>query len=194
MCKYAECSNKCPYNKCSINPSKNHAYILNKKNNGPLNLFSKNDSNMILLVFEAPGIDEWRKEEPISSKRKGSAAVKFNKELKNKNKNKEDYDIAEAVRCFPGTSTKTTNQKDLEELKTASKYCQKYLEQILKEKDYTKIVCFGKIAKRNVYSSVKRLVKSGESNYTEEYLKKSVICLTHPMYSKTLSNDIISNL
>lgn len=192
MCKYAECSNKCPYNKCSINPSKNHAYILNKKNNGPLNLFSKNTSNRILLVFEAPGIDEWRKEEPISSKREGSAAVKFNNELKNKNK--EDYDIAEAVRCFPGTSTKTDNQKDSKELKKAAECCQKYLERALKAKSYTKIVCFGEVAKDSVSSVVKTFIKQNSQHYTIGYFKKSVICLTHPMHSKTLSNDIGSNL
>lgn len=194
MCKYIECSDACPYKKCSNAPAKNLGYILKKKNNGPLDLFSRCNTNSTLLVFEAPGIDEWKNEEPVSSQRKGGAAVKFNNELKNKNKNKEDYDIAEAVRCFPGTSTKTDNQKDSKELKKAAKYCQKYLELVLEAKNYVKIVCFGKVAKDSISSVVETFIKQKNQYYTKEYFEKSVICLTHPMCSKTLSEDIVSNL
>lgn len=194
MCKYVGCSNKCPYNKCSNKPSKNHKYILKKKNNGPLDLFSKCKNNLTLLVFEAPGIDEWKNGEPVSSHRKGSAAYKFNEELQKQGKNRQNYDIVETVRCFPGTSTKTDNQKDPKELKNAAKCCQKYLERALKAKSYTKIVCFGEVAKDSVSSVVKTFIKQNNQHYTIEYLKESVICLTHPMHSKTLSKDIGSNL
>lgn len=189
MCEYFDCSNQCPYKKCSANPSKNLNQILKKKNKGPLNLYSKEASNTTLLVFEAPGIDEWAKGEPICSNRKGSAAHKFNTEMAKQGKNKDQCDIVEAIRCFPGTSTKTKNnyKKDYNEEKIAREFCQIYLENVLTRKKYTQIVCFGKFAKDSVYGAIKKLVEQGNHYYANF---NNVVSLPHPMYSKALPNDI----
>ena len=98
MCNFSLCDKKCPYKKCSVNPSQNHTYIHSKRNSGPLELYSQIPTNDILLIFEAPGIDEWSKGEPICSKRRGSAGHKFNAELRAQGKIKSNYDIVEAVR------------------------------------------------------------------------------------------------
>lgn len=57
-------------------------------------------------------------------------------------KQRTDFDIAEAVCCFPG------KQKDLNhhEVVCASTYCRKYLYEYVSEKQYSKIVCWGNIA------------------------------------------------
>lgn len=95
---------KCIFNRKSIKQSANINYITNKNNNGPLSL-EDNGSN-ILLVFEAPGIDEWSNNKPLCSKRRGSAAVKFANALALCGKALTDYDIAEALYCFPGKSSR----------------------------------------------------------------------------------------
>lgn len=194
MCHFASCNKKCPYKKCSTAPSKNHIYIHAKRNNGPLGLYSLRSTNDILLVFESPGIDEWSKGEPVCSKRTNSAGYKLNSELSKQKKHKGNYDIAEAVRCFPGTSTKNINQKDQNELDKAAKYCRKYLKDIILCKNYRKIVCFGKVAKDNVKCIMLSLIKQKHCHYNRSYLNSSVINLTHPMKSTTLSNDIKTHL
>ena len=194
MCKYSMCNNNCPYKKCSKQPSKNLQYIYSKKNNGPMELFSMNTANDILLVFEAPGIDEWCKGEPICSKRRGSAGYKFNSELNKIGKQKQNYDIVEAVRCFPGKSTVGANQKIQTELEKAAKYCNKFLKQVILSKNYIKIICFGKIAKKSICSTIRRLGKNGNKHYTSVYAKTCVFYLTHPMGSSTLEADIKKHL
>jgi len=194
MCKFISCDKRYPYKKCSSIPSKNHSYIYSKRNNGPLDLYSLQHNNDILVVFEAPGIDEWSKGEPVCSNRRGSAGYKFNTELNNQGKQKSSYDIAEAVRCFPGTSTKTINKKDQAELKKATKYCQKYLKDIILRKNYEKIVCFGELAETMVSSIIKSLHRQKNPYYSLSYLKENVKKLVHPMKNKKLSDDIEKNL
>jgi uracil-DNA glycosylase family 4 len=146
------------------------------------------------VVFEAPGIDEWSKGEPVCSNRRGSAGYIFNTELNNQGKQKSSYDIAEAVRCFPGTSTKTINKKDQAELKKAAKYCQKYLKDIILVKNYEKIVCFGELAGTMVSSIIKSLHRQKNPYYSLSYLKENVKKLVHPMKNKKRSDDIEKNL
>ena len=194
MCPFASCNKKCPYKKCSTDPSKNHTDIRSRRNNGPLGLYSLRSANDVLLVFEAPGIDEWSKSEPICSNRRGSAGYKFNTELNNQGKQKTNYDIAEAVRCFPGTSTNSGNQKDQKELEKAAKYCRKYLKDIIQSKNYKKIVCFGQVAEHNVLQIMLSLIKQKHSHYNRSYLNTSVVNLKHPMKSTTLPRDIKTHL
>lgn len=190
MCNFSLCDKKCPYKKCSVNPSQNHTYIHSKRNSGPLELYSQIPTNDILLIFEAPGIDEWSKGEPICSKRIGSAGHKFNAELRAQGKIKSNYDIVEAVRCFPGTSTKTTHQKNDAELESAATYCEKYLRDIILSKNYKKIVCFGKIAKKSVQSIMGRLQRKKHPYYTRQFQSLGIVNLVHPMKNKNLSQDI----
>lgn len=194
MCQFVFCNRRCPYKKCSSTPSKNHLYIHSKRNNGPVDLYSLQPTNDILVVFEAPGIDEWRKGEPICSQRRGSAAYKFNTELSKQGKQKSNYDIAEAVRCFPGTSTTSSNQKKQQELDEAAKHCKKYLKAIILNKNYKKIVCFGEVAKKSVTSIMHSLIKKHHHHYNRVYLKSKVIGLIHPMKNPNLSQDISTHL
>ena len=187
---------KCIFNRNSLKQSVNINYIINKKHNGPLSL-EDNGSN-ILLVFEAPGIDEWSKSKPVCSKRMGSAAVKISNALASCGKKLTDYDIAEALYCFPGKSSKGTGQKIQKEVMLGSKFCQKYLEQEILSKNYKKIVCFGKIAQESVSRIFNNFfkLKIYRSFYNRTYFKYNVINTYHPMHQnfKNLTTFIQDNL
>ena len=184
---------------CPFNPqnnmanlhSKNLAYIWNAKNNGPLML--ENNNSDILLVFEAPGIDEWHKRQPIISKRKFSAGRKFDDALKKAGKYRTNYDITEAVLCFPGKSTTGTNAKIQEEVEIAATYCQQYLQQDISNKNYRKIICFGKTA----YNSVLKIyptICAINPYYSSSPYQNRIIHLTHPICNKNLQQDIMTHL
>ena len=183
---------------CPFNPqnnvanlhSKNMSYIWKTKNNGPLML--ENNNSDILLVFEAPGIDEWSKRQPIISKRGFSAARKFDDALKTAGKARVNYDITEAVLCFPGKSTAGVNQKIQEEVETAATYCQQYLQQDILNNNYRKIICFGEIA----YSSVLKIYPSicADKPYYSSLYPNRILHLTHPICNKNLQQDIITYL
>jgi uracil-DNA glycosylase family 4 len=156
-----------------------------------------NGSN-ILLIFEAPGIDEWSKSKPVCSKRMGSAAVKFVNALVSCGKKLTDYDIAEALYCFPGKSSKGTGQKIQKEVILGSKCCQKYLELEILSKNYKKIVCFGKIAQESVSRIFNNFfkLKIHRSFYNRTYFNYNVIMTNHPMNQKStdLTNFVRNNL
>src|SRR6478609_342901 len=50
-----------------------------------------------LLLFQAPGINEWNDGKPLSSEEDGSAGFRFKDALAKAEKQREDFDIAEAV-------------------------------------------------------------------------------------------------
>ncbi len=184
--------NNCPFNKNGKkNKSKNHNYIYKQTHISPLSLMpSSTKKATILLVFEAPGIDEWKKCKPICSKRKNSAAAKFNSAMHLANKSINNYDVTEAICCFPGTSTVTKSKarKIQSEIDIASIYCLKNLFEDVKRGQYNKIVCFGNVAFRSVSVILKVL-----SSYNSANLPM-VVHLKHPSISNTLLQDIINNL
>lgn len=183
----------CPFNPQSnvVNlHSKNLSYIWKAKNHGPLMLEDNNSD--ILLVFEAPGIDEWSNHRPLSSNRPGSAAVAFGRALEATKKKRIDYDITEAVACCPGTSTGKTNKKIPSEVILASSFCKQYLMLDILRKNYVRIVCFGSIAYSSVLS-VYHDIKWYHAHYNFRYLS-NIVHLTHPSCSKTLIQDIATYL
>lgn len=177
---YSNCNSNCPYNFSSLNNanlSNNKNYIFNKKNSGPLSMID--NKKQILIIFEAPGIDEWSKNEPLSSKRLGSAAKKFKDALATAGKNINNYDIAEAVYCFPGKSGKGQGQKIQTELDLAATFCETHLASEILSKNYTKIVCFCKVAYDSVTRIIQKLVL--HPHYNATYLATNVIYHPHPM-------------
>ena len=166
----------CPYNnqaKYNVTLSKNIQYIWNKKNKGPLCIEDNNSD--ILLVFEAPGIDEWSKNKPIISNQRGSAARKLKVAMLVAGKKREAYDITEAVRCFPGTSKGERNRKILKEIDAAANFCIGYLELDILSKEYRKIICFGSVAYNSVmkiYSKLKNTHSQFNTSYAQSKFDK----------------------
>lgn len=136
----------CPYNPNNSN-SAQIVQAYKNKNKSPLSLVNNNSD--ILLIFEAPGITEWSKNTPLCSKRSSSSAMIFNKALAASNigKTLSNYDITEAVCCFPGTSGKSKiGKKNADEERLAACFCVTNLKNDILGKRYKKIVCFGLIA------------------------------------------------
>ncbi len=102
-----------------------------------------------LLIFQAPGKDEWQgntisgKRLPIDSINPHSAAARMRNSMKRKNVNRANFDITEAVQCFPG---KQSNGRDKKPNLQSRTCCLQYLVDDLTMKKYTKIVAFGNIA------------------------------------------------
>ncbi|MBV4429678.1 uracil-DNA glycosylase family protein [Clostridium tyrobutyricum] len=153
---YQECK-KCPYfgqSHLSNNENVVRSFI-------PVKL-EDNKSN-ILLVFQAPGINEWRTGLTIQPTRVigGSAGVRILNSWKRKGKVRANFNIVEAVRCYPG---KNTDGRDEKPTKKAIECCSKILEREIKSRKYNEIIVFGTPAKNSIkstsmYNSIKNNIK-----------------------------------
>ena len=115
----------------------------------PLRL--ENNNSKILLVFQAPGIEEWKQRKPIISKKRNSASSRMENAFKRKCKNRQDYDITEAVQCYPGYG----NNRDKKPSKKAVECCKEHLKRDIINGKYEKIIAFGRIAQESVSEIVK---------------------------------------
>ena len=178
---YKYCDSNCPYNTQNIFTfTKARA----RDKIQPIDL--EFHGSKTLLVFEAPGYYEWIKNRPIHDSRDeqkmDSAGSRIATAFEACNKQRNNYDIAEAVCCFPG------KQKDLNhnEIVNASMSCRKYLYGHVQAKRYSKIVCWGHIA----YSSILDIVDSIRVQ-TPQYCP-TIISLKHPT-AKDNNQDAINN-
>ncbi len=135
---FKKCNN-CPYNKGGqLMPIGLESYV----------------GNIKLLVFQAPGEDEWNgntlnnQRVPIGSTRPHSAGSRMRSSFKRKNVNRTNFDITEAVQCYPGK--KSGGTRDCHPSASSQKHCIQYLEKTIIEGKYKEIVCFGKIAYKMV--------------------------------------------
>ncbi len=145
---YSNCGN-CPYNP----NTPNSVSTIPSSNKVPCNI-DLGINATTLLVFQAPGIDEWLgntvsgQQLPIDSVNPHSAAARMRNSFVNRTKagkltSRSMYDITESVQCFPG---KYSNGRDKRPLITACKSCNIHLQNELSAKQYQSIVCFGKLA------------------------------------------------
>ncbi|WP_257455408.1 uracil-DNA glycosylase family protein [Archangium lipolyticum] len=100
-----------------------------------------------LLLFQAPGINEWSDGRVLSSQESRSAGQRFDTALANAGKRREDFDIAEAVNCYPGQNA---NGRDLTPKIGAVEACSRWLAELINEKRYTKVVLFGRVAEQSL--------------------------------------------
>ena len=117
----------------------------------PIELESHGSST--LLVFQAPGIMEWIAGKPIqpTQKRGGTAGARIQNSWHRKAKTREDFDIINAVQCFPGKG----NNRDFEPMSDSRSCCAKRLKEVLEQGTYSEIIVFGDIAFKTV-NSLKR--------------------------------------
>ena len=104
----------------------------------------KNESD-ILLIFQAPGIEEWKVGKAIQPTKKpgGTAGRRIELSWKRKGKVRADFDIINTVQCFPGNN----GGRDLSPNILSICSCQNRLREVIKNNKYDKIITFGKIAK-----------------------------------------------
>ena len=145
----------------------------------------ENNGSRYLLVFQAPGKDEWngntnsKQRIPIDSENPHSAANRMRKSFDRKNKKRKDYDITEAVQCYPGQNT---NKRDKKPRKSSQNICKKYLKEEISNNNYTDIFCFGKIA----YDIVKDILENIKTN-------KKINCVEAAHPSSNVSNSALDN-
>ena len=114
----------------------------------PLNIDYGSNAD-VLLIFQAPGLDEWtgntlsKRRIPIDSNNSHSAAARIRNSMRRNGANRNDYDITEAVQCFPGRNSKGRDKKP----STISvRCCMRHLVNDLSQKKYTQIIAFGSVA------------------------------------------------
>ena len=113
--------------------------------NGFIPLEMEFNNSDILLIFQAPGINEWQKGDTIvpTHVKGGTAGIRILNSWDRKKKVRSDFDIVESVRCYPG---KRQNGRDKKPRKKAKKCCSKILEREISNGNYSKIIAFGMIA------------------------------------------------
>ena len=150
----------------------------------PLNAEVRGKS--ILLVFQAPGENEWtgnggkNNPAPIISNNYRSAAARLRNSFKRIQKTRMDYDITEVVQCYPG---KNANKRDRRPNAIAISQCSNHLAADIQNHAYSKIISFGVIANQAVDDIIRK------RNISVTHIK-----LPHPSSGK-LSNSVLdSNL
>lgn len=124
-----------------------------------MNLKFENNNSSYLLVFQAPGFDEWNggkstvsgKRIPLDSNNRYSCAARMRNSFIRKGVSRTNYDIAEAVCCFPG---KLKNGRDKKPNVSSRSSCTKNMATLLRKKSYTKITCFGNFAFQTVKDAI----------------------------------------
>ena len=98
-----------------------------------------------LIVLQAPGEEEWRCGRPLMAVKKkgGTAGERVRKSWDRKGKKREDFDIIEAVQCYPGRGT---NNRDEKPNPGAVQACTYRLYRHLIKRKYKKIVALGETA------------------------------------------------
>jgi len=139
----------CPYNQQQHLPVNQRTL----RNSPPIDL--ENNNSKTLLVFQAPGKDEWEvgKAIQLTIKVGGSAGRRINMSWERCQKQRTDFDIINSVQCFPGNEGK----RDLEPDVMAICSCSQRLENVLESNEYSKIIVFGGIANQVITSICKKL-------------------------------------
>ena len=129
----------CPYNN-QIHLAKT-PYITTR-NTPPIEL--EDNQSDILLVFQAPGSEEWKVGFAIQPTVKpgGTAGSRLLQSWNRKSKSRSDFDIINTVQCFPGN----TGNRDTAPNVMAICCCSKRLLLVLQSKSYRKIITFGDLA------------------------------------------------
>ena len=132
---------------------------------GPLEM--EDNGSPILLVFQAPGEQEWVNRRPISSTKPRSAGNRLKNIFALLGKARESYNITNAVQCFPGKKPTVNGNKPRDRVPSASarRSCVQWLRNDLEAREYTKVIVFGAIARKAVESIV------GKADGRFEYLR-----------------------
>lgn len=134
---------------CPLCPYYNQAHLANEqktmRSNPPVPL-EDNNSNT-LLIFQAPGIEEWISGVPIQPTRKkgGTAGARVALSWKRQKESRTQFDIINVVQCYPGNRGNDGDRDDRPHT-LATCACSKRLQEILAVKNYSKIIVFGEIA------------------------------------------------
>lgn len=126
-------------------------------------LSMENNGASILLVFQAPGENEWNKGRPICSEAPGSTGKRLEDAFRQLGKTRQDFNITNCVQCFPGKrpATPGARPRDNPPIAEARAHCSRWLYEDMEVANYKRIVVFGKVAEKalQLYMGNKRYVK-----------------------------------
>jgi len=136
--EYGRHCNGCPY----LNADQLQSHF-QKMRAIPLSMEENNAD--VLLIFQAPGVDEWAKGKPVISTKNGSAGVRLEAAFRRANRTRQNYNITNTVQCFPGKKPQVgvTKPRDLAPSAAARRHCAEWLRQDIEARTYTRIVVFG---------------------------------------------------
>lgn len=139
----------------------------------------EDNGSATLLVFQAPGDEEWKVGKPIQPTKKvgGTAGVRIFNSWVRKGLKRDSFDIINAVQCF----TDNVGSRDIRPNTMAICCCSKRLKCIIDAKRYTRIITFGDIA----FEVVSNLVKNASH-------RSSVSKAPHP--NSGVENDVLDAL
>jgi len=129
---------KCPY--------KNQAHLPPKwrqdRETVPLDV-EDNESD-ILLVVQAPGEAEWAVGKPLqpTTRRGGTAGIRVAQSWERTGKERESFNITNAVQCFPGKGNKRDRPPD----PRAVIACSGWLRDAMSARRYRRVIAFGDVA------------------------------------------------
>lgn len=103
------------------------------------------NGSLTLLLLQSPGINEWDDGRPLSSAENASARWRFEAALGKAGRRREDFDIAEAVNCYPGQDDDGDDRKPSV---GAIEACSRWLAELIRERRYTTVVLFGRVAEQ----------------------------------------------
>ncbi|WP_309896119.1 uracil-DNA glycosylase family protein [Archangium sp.] len=113
-----------------------------KRDNVPLEV-EDNESD-ILLVIQAPGEAEWKAGKPLqpTTKQGGTAGIRVEQSWGRKGKQRADFNITNAVQCFPGKADGRDLPPDLQ----AVQACSGWLRDALNDGQYRQVIALGDVA------------------------------------------------
>ncbi|WP_431484124.1 uracil-DNA glycosylase family protein [Pseudomonas solani] len=135
----------CPYNNAA------HLPVSSQYNrSAPLSI--EDNGASVLLIFQAPGVDEWAKGRPVASTNPSSAGVRLATAFRIAGRTRQDYNITNTVQCFPGKEPQvgTTRPRDNAPTAAVRRHCSEWLRQDIQAQSYKRIVVFGAHARRAV--------------------------------------------
>lgn len=103
----------------------------------------------VLLVFQSPGVNEWKSGRPVSSTKSGSVGARLANAFKRVGKERRDFNITNIVQCFPGKRRAQPGlaSRDLTPIASARRHCSHWLRQDIEATDYKRVVVFGSQAR-----------------------------------------------
>ena len=133
---YGEACNGCPYKQGNVHYQPPGAPLSMEGGNG-----------RILLILQAPGVQEWRCRKPAISQSPHSAAARIRKTVEELERTRADYSITNSVQCYPGAGT---SGRDKRPRKAARRACANWLKQDIECRSWNSVVVFGRIAEWSV--------------------------------------------
>lgn len=163
---------------CPYNPKNGHATPSNAEPTAPL--LMEANSKRALLIFQAPGLDEWIARKPIFSNNSRSAAARIRASLARLGKTRIDFSITNSTQCYAG---KGNFGRDKSPLTSARKCCSNWLKQDIEACAFSRVIVFGSPAKKSVtelgYASDPRFMfvrhpSGGLSNVVLDHVLKAI--------------------